>query len=140
MNLVKTPSAGGCRLRPAIGPSGLLASLVGLVIFGYPATADAQLVAPYNSQITVDSQYVTGATGATDIAWAPDGRAVVTTKSGDPGNHRLSMSEHAVLSCLEGRARAVAVVVLVSPLRELETLKALRRLVDRGVVGLESAD
>src|SRR5687768_2205818 len=82
MNPFKTPSAGGFRLRPAIGPSGLLASLVGFFISACPATADAQLVAPYNSRITVDSQYVTGATGATDIAWAPDGRAVVTTKSG----------------------------------------------------------
>ncbi|MBZ0121108.1 MAG: DUF4388 domain-containing protein [Sandaracinaceae bacterium] len=57
-----------------------------------------------------------------------------------PGGAKLSAAEQAVCDCLEGRERAVAVVVLVSPLRELETLKALRRLVDRDVVSLEPAD
>ncbi len=64
------------------GARGLLASLFGLGVLAAPSAAVAQLSAPYNGRITVDNQYVTGAAAATDIAWARDGRAVVTTKGG----------------------------------------------------------
>jgi MYXO-CTERM domain-containing protein len=59
-----------------------LGLLGGLGALGLCGLAHAQLVAPFSTTIDVDPQYVSGATGATDIAWAPDGRAVVTTKSG----------------------------------------------------------
>jgi glucose/arabinose dehydrogenase len=65
-----------------LGAPSLLGALLGLGVLGSPSSAVAQLVAPFNTRITVDNQYVTGATGATDIAWASDGRAVVTTKGG----------------------------------------------------------
>lgn len=48
-------------------------------------------------------------------------------------------TEQAVLDCLT-RPRSVAVLVLVSPLRELETLGALKRLASRGVLTVETAD
>ena len=51
----------------------------------------------------------------------------------------LRGGELAVLECLP-RSRSVAVLVLVSPLRELETLLALGRLRRRGVIAVESAD
>jgi glucose/arabinose dehydrogenase len=47
-----------------------------------PGVASAQLSGTFANTITVDTDYVTGANNATDIAFAPDGRAVVTTKSG----------------------------------------------------------
>ena len=59
-----------------------LGVLSGLAVLALCGAARAQLVAPFASTIDVDPQYVTGATGATDIAWAADGRAVVTTKGG----------------------------------------------------------
>src|SRR5262245_66649787 len=58
---------------------GLLTALGAL---GASGLAHADLVAPFSNTIDVDPQYVSGATGATDIAWAQDGRAVVTTKGG----------------------------------------------------------
>jgi glucose/arabinose dehydrogenase len=45
-------------------------------------SAKAALLAPFNTTITVDTQYVNGANGATDIAFSADGRAIVTRKSG----------------------------------------------------------
>jgi glucose/arabinose dehydrogenase len=66
----------------SIGARGLLASLLGLGVLAASPSASAQLVAPFNTRITLDQQYVTDAAGATDIAWARDGRAVVTTKGG----------------------------------------------------------
>src|SRR5262245_48727174 len=64
------------------GSRGLLASLLGLGVLGVPSNAGAQLIAPFNTRITVDSQYASMVTAPTDIAWAADGRAVITTKSG----------------------------------------------------------
>ena len=51
----------------------------------------------------------------------------------------LAGAELAILDCLQ-RPRSVAVLVLASPLRELETLLSLSRLSARGVVSVESAD
>ena len=64
------------------GVSGCLASLIGLGAFVCASSARADLVAPYLDRIDVDPTYVTNATGATDIAWAADGRAVITQKNG----------------------------------------------------------
>jgi hypothetical protein len=61
---------------------GLLASLFGLGAFVCASSARADLVAPFLDRIDVDPTYVTNATGATDIAWATDGRAVITQKNG----------------------------------------------------------
>jgi glucose/arabinose dehydrogenase len=44
--------------------------------------AGAQLAPPFAGLVALDTQFVTGATGATDIAFSADGRAVVTTKTG----------------------------------------------------------
>lgn len=52
---------------------------------------------------------------------------------------KLRGADQAVIECLT-RPRSVAVLVLVSPLRELETLSALQRLVERGVIAVEAAD
>lgn len=52
---------------------------------------------------------------------------------------KLRGADQAVVDCLT-RPRSVAVLVLVSPLRELETLQSLGRLADKGVVVVESAD
>ncbi|HEX6274814.1 MAG TPA: PQQ-dependent sugar dehydrogenase [Polyangiaceae bacterium] len=60
----------------------MLALLSGFCALGVAGLAQAQLVAPFATAIDVDPQYVNGATGATDIAWAADGRAVVTTRGG----------------------------------------------------------
>lgn len=63
----------------------------------------------------------------------------VVTVVGDRAQHRLSSADLAVLDCLT-RPRSVAVLVLVSPLREVETLKSLERLLSKGVVAVEPAD
>jgi MYXO-CTERM domain-containing protein len=47
-----------------------------------PLSAHADLTGEFADALEVDSEYLTGANGATDIAFAPDGRAVVTRKSG----------------------------------------------------------
>jgi len=52
---------------------------------------------------------------------------------------KLRGTDHALLDQLE-RPRPLAVLLAVSPLRELETLVALERLVSRGVVRVESAE
>jgi MYXO-CTERM domain-containing protein len=44
--------------------------------------ARAQLESPFDDTLAVDQAYVTGADGATDIAFHPDGRAVITQKGG----------------------------------------------------------
>jgi hypothetical protein len=64
---------------------------------------------------------------------------VVSRAAGVSTPPRLRSGDLAVLEQLE-RARSVAVLTLVSPLRELETLLALRRLLDKGCVRIESAD
>jgi hypothetical protein len=63
----------------------------------------------------------------------------VVTLEGDPSKFRISATDQAVLDCL-ARPRAVAVLVLVSPLRELETLKALQRMASKALVTVEPAD
>ncbi len=44
--------------------------------------AKAQLQSPFSGTLTATQEFVTGADGATDIAFHPDGRAVVTRKGG----------------------------------------------------------
>ncbi len=63
----------------------------------------------------------------------------VVSVAEDPARYRLAGAEVAVLDCLT-RPRSVAVLVLVSPLREVETLKSLSRLLGKGVVSIEPAD
>lgn len=57
-----------------------------------------------------------------------------------PHNRAAGGAEQALVECLKERPRSVAALVLVSPLRELETLVALRRLVRKGVLVIESGD
>jgi len=47
------------------------------------SAANAQLNGIFDDALSVDQSFVTGASSATDIAFAADGRAVVTTKNGD---------------------------------------------------------
>jgi hypothetical protein len=63
----------------------------------------------------------------------------IVTLTGEPSRHRLSGADQTILDALS-RPRSVAVLVLVSPLRELETLKALERLLGKSVVTVEPAD
>jgi hypothetical protein len=63
----------------------------------------------------------------------------IVTLIGEPTRHRLTGADMAVLDNL-ARPRSVAVLVLVSPLRELETLKAIERLASKGVLAIEPAD
>ncbi len=66
-------------------------------------------------------------------------RTDVVSLAGDAGGAKLVGTEVALLDAL-ARPRALAVLVLLSPLRELETLTALARLEARGVVTIESAE
>jgi hypothetical protein len=63
----------------------------------------------------------------------------VVSLSGAARPSRLSGADQAVLDCLT-RPRSVAVLVLVSPLREVETLKGIERLLGKGLVAVEPAD
>jgi len=63
----------------------------------------------------------------------------VVSRVDDVDQTKLKGAEHALLEQLT-RSRPVAVLLAVSPLRELETLIALDRLVTRGVVRVESAE
>lgn len=63
----------------------------------------------------------------------------VVSVAGDAQAVRVAGADQAVLDCLT-RPRSVAVLVLVSPLREVETLKSLHRLLGKGVVSVEPAD
>jgi MYXO-CTERM domain-containing protein len=47
-----------------------------------PRGARADFTGEFADALTVDAEYATGVTGATDIAFAPDGRAVITQRSG----------------------------------------------------------
>jgi MYXO-CTERM domain-containing protein len=62
----------GRTLAVAAGALGLLA----------PGQARADLTGDFAGALDLDPGYVTGANGATDIAFAADGRAVITQKSG----------------------------------------------------------
>jgi len=48
----------------------------------YPRTAWAALDAPFDQTLVEDQAYVSDASNATDIAFHPDGRAVITQKTG----------------------------------------------------------
>lgn len=63
----------------------------------------------------------------------------VVTVTAERAELRLSGPELAVLDCLT-RPRSVAVLVLVSPLREVETLKSIGRLLGKGAISVEPAD
>lgn len=63
----------------------------------------------------------------------------VVTVTSERAELRLSGPELAVLDCLT-RPRSVAVLVLVSPLREVETLKTIARLLGKGAISVEPAD
>lgn len=67
------------RLGRRIGRTFLLALLVAC---SEEETARAQLAGDFADNITVDTQYLTGASNVTDIAFHSDGRAVVTLKNG----------------------------------------------------------
>jgi aldose sugar dehydrogenase len=58
-----------------------VASILG-VVAGDASEVAAAVAAPFASKISLDTQFVTGATAATDIAFSGDGRAIVTTKGG----------------------------------------------------------
>jgi glucose/arabinose dehydrogenase len=60
-------------------PSFWLALALGIAL---PAVARAQLDPAFVGKVTLDTQYLTGANQATDVAFSADGRAVVTTKLG----------------------------------------------------------
>lgn len=51
-----------------------------------------------------------------------------------PSRHKIATAEQAIVDALADKPRSVAALVLVSPLRELETLVALQRLVKKGIV------
>jgi MYXO-CTERM domain-containing protein len=57
-------------------------AVLALAAFGGSNVASAQLAAQFADAVTVDTEYVTGANSATDIAFSADGRAVVTLKGG----------------------------------------------------------
>lgn len=63
----------------------------------------------------------------------------VVTRVADPAGLKLRGADLALLDQLD-RPRPVAVLVLTSPLRELETLVSLGRLSARGIVTIESAE
>jgi glucose/arabinose dehydrogenase len=53
-----------------------------LLASSFAPVVRADLAAAFATKISVDTQYVSGAGGATDIAFAADGRALVTRKGG----------------------------------------------------------
>ncbi len=82
-NVERTAPAVRAMRRPlwARSSSGAVAAVAFASAFvARPALAD--LTPAFQAKLTVDAEFVTGATGATDIAFAADGRAVITTKAG----------------------------------------------------------
>jgi hypothetical protein len=63
----------------------------------------------------------------------------VVTVIADASDARVSGADVAVVDCLT-RPRSVAVLVLVSPLREVETLKSIARLLSKQIIAVEPAD
>jgi MYXO-CTERM domain-containing protein len=57
-----------------------ISSVLCLVLL--PRVAYADLTGAFADALDIDTEFVTGVSGATDIAFAPDGRAVVTQKDG----------------------------------------------------------
>jgi hypothetical protein len=66
----------------------------------------------------------------------PPRTPILRVKNADLGGLKLSSSDKYLLSRCDGR-RNVAQITQLAPLRELDVLKALRRLADGGVVDLE---
>ncbi len=66
--------------RPAARLLALAAAGAGLLA---PCVASAALTGDFADALDVDASFLTGANGATDIAFAGDGRAVITTKTGN---------------------------------------------------------
>src|SRR4051812_17954227 len=60
----------------------LLAMASGVAGLLLPGEAQAALTGDFAAKLDVDSTWLSGANGATDIAFASDGRAVVTTRTG----------------------------------------------------------
>jgi glucose/arabinose dehydrogenase len=59
-----------------------LTTIAFLLSLAIARDACANLAAGFVGKVTLDAGYITGATAATDIAFAGDGRALVTTKGG----------------------------------------------------------
>src|SRR5688572_23526633 len=59
-----------------------LAISIALVVALAPLSAHAQLTGDFGDALEVNADFVTGANGATDVAFAADGRALVTRKNG----------------------------------------------------------
>ena len=88
---------------------------IGVVAWlGAPPVARAQLAPGFADKLTLDTQFVTGATSATDIAFSGDGRALVTRKTGQivvrradgtTATDRLSVRRHPRHQLREGPAR-----------------------------------
>lgn len=67
-----------CSTRPRVlGPAAMAAFLLAT------GAAHADLTGEFADALDVDPSFVTGANGATDIAFADDGRAVVTRRTGE---------------------------------------------------------
>lgn len=97
------------------------------MLAGDPTNARARLLLAEAERLEIEAAYRTFS--PTDIvARAPTAKSI-----------RVTGPEQAILECL-ARARSVAVLVLVSPLREVETLKAVERLAAKGLVTVEPAD
>lgn len=84
-------STGGCRAlsaglsrRPAVSILPRTRTLASMAILALAAASPlyADVAPEFADKVTVDTGYVTGAPSATDIAFAGDGRAVVTRKTG----------------------------------------------------------
>ncbi len=60
----------------------IIAVSLGLSVFGSTSLARADLAPAFVGRLSVDTQYVQGAAGATDVAFSADGRAVITRKTG----------------------------------------------------------
>jgi MYXO-CTERM domain-containing protein len=74
------------RVRGSARVLGLVAMAAGVLS---PAVARADLTGDFAAALDVDPGYVTGANGATDIAFAEDGRAVITRRTGEIVVRRL---------------------------------------------------
>jgi len=61
----------------------LLAVVAGVSGLLLPSEARADLTGDFADALSIDAQWLTGASAATDIAFAPDGRAVVTRRTGE---------------------------------------------------------
>jgi len=67
-----------------------------------PGVARADLTAAFADTLTVDPAYLTGANGATDIAFHSDGRAVVTQKNGQITIRRTDGTKNVLMGTFSG--------------------------------------